>query len=894
MTNSSLPTLEHAGYLEPLQFLPAYVWGTDSHGQRAHPGFFACHFCGVGTHGVLPLEIPDTPVRQKAPLAGRFTDASQHTYTALVQGRHVQLLLSEPSVKKGSMLEGTLEINGLEQDLRLRAFDLLIGPDGQILAQRFLMQPTALDTNTQLFQHLLPTQGCSKLETALDEKPGLYPFHMRPSVLDITGRRVSLFYEEALERFADLILEHRPQRARTSVYASGRLDYFAVFAIQEVFRLLGVRNMTSNSELGYLSGALYQTFLGGQPVPFVSIEEAQQQAQGLYIFGGWNGSITHPPVFEGILAQQPLDAYVIDVMMTESAQRIAAQLGPERVVIIRSGGDSLLGMAIAHQLFTTHSAAISADFIQAFAEPETFAAFRDLALLADYAPRAIAERIAPEFAYRERIYQAICDIAAKLAGSQVPILIPSMGFSQTRGIVPHCIWANILAMVGKYGHHSDQRLAGGILQLPGQVNHETHIQSLSPQHFVGRIPVTEAGAAEAAQRMGLPADAYKKVLMVTPRLALDYSEPDSRQELYVFFGGQFATQMMNQARWIRKLTSNQTQFVVIDPCPDEFCLKYAALILPTPPHVASTKLYQNGEWRLSLSLPRRQPPSQSRSDATIVYDLMATIARLLREKHNLWLQHPDLALLISSGYMKDRFETAGLSRLQGEVSRPQLWGRIQSYLSGDLGNQRPLYCQPRRDGQPIDWEALLTEGNIRHAGLGQREKTLNYDSPTGIVHDLYGQAGRFTFFAPTLHDLDLTLGIVFCSGRSALSNEPQRQALAQNAVNSGKRLDPELLPDENPLYVSYMLAARYSLSSGDRVWVTNRETRHSVVLPVVPTSRLKGETVYLSIHKSWAEQDKQRYANLLTGHRNRCTYTGQTGHKLTRVELQKVDDFLSR
>ena len=90
-----------------------------------------------------------------------------------------------------------------------------------------------------------------------------------------------------------------------------------------------------------------------------------------------------------------------------------------------------------------------------------------------------------------------------------------------------------------------------------------------------------------------------------------------------------------------------------------------------------------------------------------------------------------------------------------------------------------------------------------------------------------------------------------------------------------------------------MLAERYNLSEGDRVWVTNRETRHAMILPVVPTSRLKGETVYLSIHKNKAELEQDRDPNLLTSHRVRCAYTGQSGHKLTRVELQKVEDHLS-
>ena len=118
--------------------------------------------------------------------------------------------------------------------------------------------------------------------------------------------------------------------------------------------------------------------------------------------------------------------------------------------------------------------------------------------------------------------------------------------------------------------------------------------------------------------------------------------------------------------------------------------------------------------------------------------------------------------------------------------------------------------------------------------------------------------------------------------------------MAYRSFNSGKRSAPKMLPDENPLYVSNMLAQRYNLSLGDKVGLTNRETRQASVLPVVPTSRLKGETVYLSIHKNKAESQAKRYVNLVTGHTVCCPYSGQTNHKLTLVELQKIDDFLNR
>lgn len=878
----NLPVIEHAGYLEPLEELPAYLYEGTSPG---HNGQFSCHFCGVGTNGRIPL---GQSLRSQTARGGFFNPEGQsERYPALLNGSYLQLMTSEPLVETGRLLEGVLNSGDRQQYLRICAFDLLYEPDGRLLAQRFLIHPAAGDSEEPLIEDLQPTSGCLKLHHALGERPTLFPLQLRPSVLDITGRRVSLFYEEALERFADLVLEHRPPRARTTVYASGQIDYFAVFALQEVFRLLGVRNMTSNCEHGYLSGGVYKAFVAGQPGPMMTIRQALQQPDGLYLLNGWNGYVTHPPVFKALLKKQPLDAWLIDVMHTESAQLLMSQLGAERVLLIRPGGDSHLALSIAHTLLRSHAGALEPRFVSRFADADSFAAFAALAGQDAYAPAQVASRLAPEYAHREKLQEAIQAIAARLADPQsVPVAIPSMGLSQTRGIVPHCIWANLLAMLGKYGLHADGRLAGGVLQLPGQINHETHLQGLSPQHFMGRIPIDRAGAAEAARRMGLPADAYDKLHTVSPLSALDFSEPNARRELFVFIGGQFATNMMNRPRWLRKLTERQTQFVVIDPAPDDFCLKYAALILPTPPHVASPRLYQNGEWRLSVSLPRRKAPSQARTDATILYDLMAAIGRLLRKQRSHWLQHADLAQLITSGYFSQRFET-GLQRAEGEVSRPQLWQRIQDYYA----HERPLYCQPRHaDGRPVSWADLLTQGSLIHGGVGSHRQQLAYDEPTAApFQDIYGQPVPYRFFVPTEQDLQLSRGIILCTGRAAMSEQSARTAFAVSTFNCGKLTPKYELPAENPLYISQMLAERFNLSAGDRVWATNRDTREAMVLTVMPSSRLKGEVAYLSIHKNRAELEQGRYANLITSHRLRCPYTGQTGHKLTRIELRKLE-----
>jgi len=891
----SLPTIEDASYLEALQHLPAYLW-SESAPRQAHSGQFACSLCGVGTSVKLPLK-QELPLEQQQTLRGTcYLDGNhQQGYPARLQGGYLQLLTQTPPARAGELKTGLLVTEQGEQTLKLRAFDLLLEPDGRTLAQRFLIHPGHLKQAAPTLEQAQPTRGCRKFRYALGERAGLYPLHLRPSVLDITGRRVPLFYEEALERFADLVLDHRPPRARTLLYASGQLDYFAVFAMQEVFRLLGVRNMTSNGEHGYLSGGVYRSLLAGEPGPFVTIPQALEAPQGFYLLNGWNGAVTHPPVFEALLEKPDLDAYLVDVMMSESARALAARLGSDRVLIIRSGGDSHLAMAVAHVLLKNYPEAVEMRFVEHFAEPESFERFAAQASADSFRPEEVAERIAPEFKYRKRIAQAIEDMARKLAApGTVPVHIPSMGFSQTRGVVPHCLWANILALTGKFGLHPNGSLAGGVLQLAGQANHETHLQSLSPQHFMGRIPVNEAGAAEAAARLGLTAEAYDKVLQITPRLALDFSEPDPRKELFVFFGSHFAASMMNRSRWLSKLKARQTQFVVIDPAPDAFALKYAALILPAAPHVASAKLFQNGEWRLSLSLPRRKAPSQTRSDATIIYDLMATISRMLSQQPSLWLQHPDLAQLIRQGYLQQRFEPSGLPREEGEVSRAVLWARIQDYFSGTQGNGLPLFCRPEHaDGQAVSWDDLLTQGNLVHGGVGSTRQRLDYDQPEQLpFSNLYREPVRYRFFVPSEADLDIPRGIILSTGRAALQDPdtPPEQDVTRTSFNFSRLSTSQELPAENPLFVSHMLAERYNLNEGDRVWVTNRDTRSAMVLKVQPTSRLKGETVYLSIYKNQAELEQQRDPNLLTSHRIRCPYTGQTGHKLTRVELQRLQD----
>jgi anaerobic selenocysteine-containing dehydrogenase len=713
-----------------------------------------------------------------------------------------------------------------------------------------------------------------------------------------------------VSRLADLVLAHRGKHGKILLYCTGQLDYLAIFAIQEVFRLLGVRNLTGNAEHCLNAGASHNELLTGQEGPFLTIDQAiEGPGEHLFLFNGWNGFISHPPAFLQVLKREQLDVYMVEVMVTESVKAVAKKVGVERILLIKPGSDPHLALAVAHELLTQHSAGLEPRFIERFADAGSFERYRELALDPRFSPEAVARRIAAEPAYEANLLAGIRGIAARMAEpGVVPINIPSVGLSQTTGVVAHCLWGNAMAMVGKYGLRPDGTPAGGTLRIPGQINAESEIQGLSGKFFMGRVPIDDH--EEAARRMGLPPGAYAAVAADAHRPALDYSEyeQDSRPELFICFGTQFEANMMNRPKWLEKLSDPDTTLVVVDPIPDPYTLENAELVLPSPPHPATTKIYQNGEWKLSLSVPQKLAPPQTRSDATIVYDLMAEIVERLERDETLQRSHPELVPLVDSGYLRQRFcappakskldMSAGLVRVDGEVSRPQLWQRVLDYLGGTAGaaegsKQGPLYCLPTHaDGRLVQWSDLVDNVGVIYGGVGTTRYMLDYDDPQAVpFRDIYRRPGSFRFFVPTEVDLEVPEGLVLNSGRSTLSDDKELVRFASTTFNSGKATPTVGMPANNPLYVSPQVAARLQLRTGDDARITNRETGDSIVLPVVVSDRVKGQVLYTSFHKTIAQMERGLTVNTVTSHRGRCPYSNQTRLKVTGVDVERVQVF---
>lgn len=887
-------TIDHVGFLADVDDMPGFLLRDDSPTVLAH---YSCAFCGVGDSGRATTESltataqagPETGIGllqveidgRKVECAGWFSGEGRFEVEA-----------DEVIAAPGTTMVASLEIAGQTRIVVATEVETRVLDDGA--SQTFSVSSPMTSTAKTTVTDKQPTSGCVKLRLSLGQQRGAFPIHVGPSDLDlVTGRRRSMTYDDAIARFADLLLAHRPPHGRTLFYGCGQIDYFTVFAAQEVLRLLGVRNLTGNAEHCLNAGAVHNEMLTGQEGPFLTIDQALDGPGRFFVLNGWNGLITHPPAFQRILKRGDLDAYLVEVATTESAQALTQKLGPERVLYLRAGSDPHLALAVAHEILDRHSESVDRRFTDHYADAGSLTRFRALAMSDRFAPDRVAARIAPEPAYQERLVKGIRDIAARLARPDlVPINIPSVGLSQSKGAVAHCLWGDVLALVGKYGLLPDGSPAGGTLRLPGQINAQSEVQGLSRRIFMGRIRMDEQGAVEAARRMGLPDDAYETALHDTGRPALDYSDGAEVPELIVCFGTQFESNMMERQRWIRKLEAKETTLVVVDPIPDPFTLERARLVIPPPPHGATAKLYQNGEWRMTLSTPRKRAPEQTRSDATILYDTMAEVSRKVRLDTAVAAAHPDLAALATSGYLRRRFESpeqgGELVRVGGEVSRPQLWDRVIDYFSAGSG---PLYCRPdHADGSPIAWNEVLERGSIVYGGVGTTRYRLDYDDPEHVPFaDIYRRPRTFTFFVPTEDDLRLPEGTIFNSGRSTMSDDRQRIRFATATFNSGKATPLTGMPDENPMYVSPSLAARHELATGDLALITNVETGDSLVLPVVVSERVKGDSVYVSFHKSRAELDHGRYLNVLTSHTGRCPYTAQSNFKATHVSIERLE-----
>ncbi|PIQ23609.1 hypothetical protein COW36_14185 [bacterium (Candidatus Blackallbacteria) CG17_big_fil_post_rev_8_21_14_2_50_48_46] len=895
-----LPTIKHAGLLEELHGIPGYLHpaGFQDYGASFNWPFYSGGISGViqvnETQSVSAIEdLPQGAYLLRTYFFGQLLERKAF----LKPNGSLDVQSPGPLALPGSVFVAELE----REDLR---FTAMLRESSQGWSQRdgqgiqtFLFYRSMTRKLERIIENKMPEEGFAKLRISMGEQPTLFPLQLSPSVLDVTGRRVPLFYQDAINRLADLLLAYRPPYGRTLVYAGGDLDYFDQFAMHEVFRLLGVRNLTGTNEFGLRAAARCLELQAGEESPLVTLDQALEGPDRLFLLSGWNGFVSHLPVFNRLVLKEELDAWLIETCVTESAKILAARLSPERILLIRTGGDSLLALGVAHEILKNYPGALDQRFISQWTDKESLTEFLKLAQSEAYEIERVAETIAPDPAYLDRLVAGMRSIAASLVETRkIPVHIPGAGLSQTQGVVAHGLWNNLLALLGKLGVSAEGELRGGPLRLPYEKNDQTQVQGLAQDRFFGNLPLDQTGCQEAALRMGLPESAYAALLAEPSRPALEYPtlvEPGKR-ELIICIGQGLEGQMMDRTRWIEKLKAPETLLVVIDPMPGPFFLRHAALCLPTAPEVSQGRLYQNGEWRLTLALPRRAAPPETRSACTLLYDTMAEVSQHLRSDPDLNLEHADLAEHVKSGYLQKQFEApeqgGALERAEGEVCRFVLWDRIQAYLKGNSQTRGPLYCRPEHaDGLPVSWDELLSQGSLIYGGVGTSRHRQEPSKPA-LFHDLYRGPVSFKFLLPQANELELPEGIVLNSGCSTLSDHAGWIRFAIGSFHSGKTLASMDMPKEQILYVSEALAQAQSLQTGQKVRVTNLETERSAILPIAVTSRLKGRMVYLSYHHSVNEIEQDSYLNLLTYRSAKCARSGLPYLKSAQIKLEALQE----
>jgi len=174
---------------------------------------------------------------------------------------------------RGPLLSGSLTIGEITQPVVARAVKV----DGDSDHLVWQIATAAVSSKKIRLSDKMPSAGCMKMQSSMGQQRPAFPIHVQPTELESEsdGRR-TLSYQQAIKSLADLLLEHRPPNGRTLIYACGQIDYFTIFAFQEVFRLLGIRNLTGNAEHCLNAGAVHNEILTGQEGPFLTLESALQ------------------------------------------------------------------------------------------------------------------------------------------------------------------------------------------------------------------------------------------------------------------------------------------------------------------------------------------------------------------------------------------------------------------------------------------------------------------------------------------------------------------------------------------------------------------------------------------------------------------------------------------
>ena len=197
---NTLATIEHAGLLEDLPELPAYLHSGYFTGEKLP---YSCCFCGVGDSGFLTEKKTENKNSYQQGLGKFIAESSVQSYPAKIEDDRL-MIYSDQMVTLSSFVRGTMEIEGERFTVRGRYM-----PTDATGEQWFQLYQQAIKVTDSKIVETTPTTGCVKLKLSLMRQHPMFPVHIEPSRLikgqlaENKNKREKLSYQAAISDLAD-------------------------------------------------------------------------------------------------------------------------------------------------------------------------------------------------------------------------------------------------------------------------------------------------------------------------------------------------------------------------------------------------------------------------------------------------------------------------------------------------------------------------------------------------------------------------------------------------------------------------------------------------------------------------------------------------------------------
>lgn len=761
-----------------------------------------------------------------------------------------------------------------------------------------------------------PLGVCVKGARFLESNQGTAarPRIRRPQIKGWLGWR-EVSWEQAYAHIARRLLSIRRRHGRQSVayYGVGQLSLEAMWLSKKLFQgYLGTNNVGSNAELCLAASAGGHELVFGNEGSFACYED-YLHADAILLYGS-NQLINHPTIFERyLLPNAGAIKVVIDPRETETTRAVLAE-NPERNmhVRLRSRGDVLLNLAIAHELFA--DGLIAEAYLERHVEADSLRELKALVASEEHSADAAARRIAVSDSAAPALADQIRRLARIWAERKVATT-SSVGINQTSGSEGVATILNLHLLTANLGEPGR-----GHVRLAGQSNASSELA----MGFNCKLLPFRLKVERRRDRVRMSHLWDTQPWSIHPERGVNVTDYPRADHLRFFFmqGTDFVRNFPDLDAWHDKL--RRSFVVACDPFEVPGVREFADVLLPVRTHAESDGTYLNGERRFQPLRAVSAPPAgvEARSDVTLLVELSAAIAdrlvpmdqqltdvneRYLENRQRSWWsallpwddrrRYDDGAPELADIHRRVRQGNRDLDPrpilrnfannygrdAQGEVLISEVWSEVQR------ASQQMYNEFSDGEGQPISWQRLSDERDLLWGGARRylRGETNREDGDEGAIFErrFKSELGRARLVIPR-GELRAPVPVGgdrfnLITGRGTIGERSERYGIGvfNSGVKAGAEAEP---PARHPLFVHPEDAARMGIAAGDRLRVTSRVgalEREAALSEAVPPGHL-----FLSFYPD----GERGTPNRIVPSDSYCPHVFQPTIKVLEVTLERL------